>query len=69
MILGGGEIYKATMPKANKIYLTRVHAIFEDADAFFPAIDESKWQLTSNRDFFSDENHAYDYSFQKWERK
>ena len=66
MILGGGEIFKESMPKADKIYITRVHATFEDADAFFPQIDENKWQLTSNQDFFKDEKHAYDYSFQLW---
>ena len=69
MIIGGGEIYKAIMPKANKIYITRVHAVFEDADTFFPSIDESKWKLVSNQDFFKDQKHAYDYSFQLWERK
>lgn len=69
MIIGGGEIYKLAMPKADKIYITRIHAIFEDADTYFPEIDESKWKLTSNRDFFKDEKHAYDYSFQIWERK
>jgi len=69
MVIGGGEIFKAIMPKADKVYLTRVHAIFEDADTFFPEIDEKKWSLTSNQDFFKDEKHAYDYSFQIWERK
>lgn len=69
MVIGGGEIYKVMMPKANKIYLTRVKAAFENADAFFPEIDESKWNITSNQDFFKDEKHAYDYSFQLWEKK
>lgn len=69
MILGGGEIYAACMPMADKIYITRVHASFEDADAFFPEIDESIWKLTSQQDFFKDEKHAFDYSFQVWERK
>lgn len=68
MILGGGEIYKQSIDKADKIYITRVHAIFEDADTFFPEIDENKWQLISNQDFFADEKHAYDYSFQLWEK-
>lgn len=69
MIIGGGEIYKELMPKADKIYLTRVHATFDDADAFFPEIDEKKWKLVSNSDHYKDEKHAYDYSFQLWERK
>ncbi len=69
MILGGSEIYKSTISKADKIILTRVHAVFEDADAFFPAIDEKEWKLVSNQDCSRDEKHAYDYSFQVWERK
>lgn len=69
MILGGGEIYKEAMAVADKIYITRVHAVFNDADTFFPEIDPSKFQLTSNQDFFKDDKHAYDYSFQLWERK
>lgn len=69
MVIGGGEIYKAIMPKADRIHITRVHAVFEDADTYFPEIDEAKWKLISNQDFFKDEKHAYDYSFQVWERK
>lgn len=68
MILGGGEIYKEAIKTADKIYLTRVHHVFEDADTFFPAIHESKFKLTSNQDFFKDAHHAYDYSFQVWEK-
>lgn len=69
MVLGGGEIYKEAITNADKIYITRVHAIFEDADTFFPEIDTRKWVLTSNQDFPVDEKHAYPYSFQVWEKK
>lgn len=69
MILGGSQIYEDAMPKADRIYITRVHAFFEDADAFFPDIDEKKWQRTKNQDFEADEKHAYPYSFEMWERK
>ena len=64
-IIGGGEIYKQSMDIADSIYLTRVHAA-PDGDTFFPVIDKSKWQLTSNEDFSPDEKHAYAYSFQLW---
>ena len=67
-VIGGGEIYKQSIEIADKIYLTRVHANI-DGDTFFPAIDESKWQLTHNQDFTADEKHAYAYSFQTWEKK
>ncbi|WP_153800282.1 dihydrofolate reductase [Foetidibacter luteolus] len=68
MVIGGGEIYREAIAIANTIYITRVHHVFEHADAFFPEIDEMKFTLEANQDFFKDEKHAYDYSFQRWER-
>lgn len=67
-IIGGGEIYKQSMPIADTIYLTRVHAVL-DGDIFFPAIGESEWELVSNDDFPVDEKHAHAYSFQVWKKK
>jgi len=67
-IIGGGEIYKQAFDKAQKIYLTRVHAHIE-GDTFFPVIDESKWQLGSVQEFSADEKHAFAYSFQTWLKK
>jgi len=69
MVIGGGEIYKLTLPKANRIYITRVHAKPNDADTFFPEFSEKEWELVSNKDFSADEKHLYSYSFQLWERK
>jgi dihydrofolate reductase len=67
-VIGGGEIFKQTIPLANKIYITRIHANLE-GDTFFPAISEDEWKLVSNLDFKADHRHAYAYSFQIWETK
>lgn len=67
-IIGGGEIYRQAMPIARTIYLTRVHTILE-ADTFFPDISSAEWQLLHKDDVTKDEKHAYDYSFERWERK
>jgi dihydrofolate reductase len=66
-IIGGGEIFKEAMPVADKIYLTRVDAEL-DGDAFFPAIDQKDWHLSSEQSFPADAKHAYAYHFQLWER-
>jgi dihydrofolate reductase len=68
-VIGGGEIYKQSMPVADRIYMTRVHASFDGADTFFPVIKPDEWALTSNYDFPADEKHAYPYSFQVWDKK
>jgi dihydrofolate reductase len=67
-VIGGGEIYTESMPVADKIYMTRVHAVL-DGDTYFPAIDETQWRMSSDLDFPADDKHAYAYSFQVWERK
>jgi dihydrofolate reductase len=69
MIIGGAVLYEQTIAKADNIYITRVHAKFEDADTFFPVIDEKKFRLQSNEDHAADEKHAYSFSFQLWVKK
>jgi dihydrofolate reductase len=43
MVVGGGEIYSAALPRADRLEITRVHAS-PDGDAHFPQIDERVWQ-------------------------
>lgn len=68
-VIGGGEIYRQSMAIADRIYMTKVHETFNDADTYFPVIDQSEWELKSNYDFSADEKHAYPYSFQVWDKK
>lgn len=44
-VIGGGEIYRYFLPFSDKLYLTRVHKEYPDADTFFPKIDKSEWKL------------------------
>jgi len=66
-VVGGGEIYKQTLPLTNRIYLTRVHTKLE-GDTMFPPLNGKEWKLLSQLDFKSDAKHKYDYSFQVWSR-
>ena len=67
-IIGGGEIYKQTLPITKRIYLTRVHTNVE-GDTSYPEFSDKEWQLLSELPFKADEKHKYDYSFQIWERR
>jgi dihydrofolate reductase len=67
MIVGGGEIYKAVMDKAKRIYMTRVDAAPE-GDTFFPAINADQWCLVSQQRHEADEKNDYNHSFETWER-
>lgn len=46
VVIGGAEIYAQTLPLAERIYLTEVHA-FPDGDTTFPALDKSVWRQIS----------------------
>ena len=66
-ILGGAEIYRQSIDRADRIYLTRIETAPE-GDAFFPKIDPSKWKLVSREEHEPDEKNKYRYAFEVWER-
>ncbi|WKK65448.1 dihydrofolate reductase [Lutimonas zeaxanthinifaciens] len=68
-ILGGGEIYKQALDYADVMDITEVHHSFDEADAFFPEIDFSKWEEVKREDHKADEHHKYDYSFVTYKKK
>lgn len=67
-LIGGGEIYKLALEKANRVYLTRIKAEPE-GDVFFPQLDQKDWKLIRSDDHKADEKNQYAYSFQVWERR
>jgi dihydrofolate reductase len=66
-VIGGGEIFKQTMEKVDRIYLTRVHTTVE-GDTSYPELDTSKWRLKKEQSFPADEKNNYPYTFEVWEK-
>lgn len=52
-VIGGGEIFKEALPKADRIYLTTVHWPYE-GDAFFPEIPAKKFEAKSSEKLSED---------------
>jgi len=67
-ITGGAQIYEQALPVADKLYITRIHAAFPEADAFFPKIDRSIWKETGRETFPVDEKNPYPFTFTEYER-
>ncbi|GAB4287883.1 MAG: dihydrofolate reductase [Methylophaga sp.] len=67
MIMGGASLYQQILPKADKLYLTRVHASLE-GDTWFPDWSLEDWALVSCEDHQADEKNEYDYSFMLYQR-
>jgi dihydrofolate reductase len=67
-VLGGAEIYAQALHRADRMYLTRIHAEIE-GDTSFPEFDDvSEWRLTDAEHFEADEKNEYPYSFLTYDR-
>ena len=68
-IIGGAEIYRQAMITADKLYVTHIHNTFENADVFFPDINDNEWITTSNETFQNDKKHLFPYTFKTYIKK
>ncbi|GAA5190029.1 type 3 dihydrofolate reductase [Ferrimonas gelatinilytica] len=62
MIIGGGQLYAAMLPRADRLYLTRVDLAVE-GDTRFPAFDESHWQQLASEHRPADDANPYALEF------
>lgn len=62
-IIGGGEIYRQTLPYAHKLYLTLVHTNIAYADTFFPAVNQTEWREISRESFDRGETFESPFEF------
>lgn len=62
-VIGGAQLYAATIDRVDELHLTLLHATFPDADAFFPAINPGQWHEVSREEHKADERNQFDYTF------
>jgi dihydrofolate reductase len=67
MVIGGAELFRATLPLAQRIYLTRVHTRLE-GDTWFPLAELLAFRETSREERPADARHAWPYTFATLER-
>jgi len=67
MVIGGSHIYEAFLPRADRIYLTRVQAEVE-GDAYLPDLDADAWRELSVESYAADDSNDYDVIFSVLER-
>lgn len=66
-VIGGASIYKQFIEISNRLYITRINKDF-DGDAFFPEINKSEWKLSSVEKHNIDDNNAYPYLFEVYDK-
>ena len=68
-IIGGGMVYRQFMPLADKLYITHIHHKWEDADTYFPDIEDKDWQMTGSERHSADESNPHDFTFAEYIRR
>ena len=66
-VIGGGEIFRLALPRADRLYLTVIHAEIE-GDTFFPPLDQAAWALEEEEHHPADDKHAFPFSFRRYRR-
>ena len=67
VVIGGAEIYRSALSRANRLYLTEVHAAVE-GDALLPEVDWREWREVSRERHAAIAPNPYAYSFVRYER-
>jgi dihydrofolate reductase len=68
MIIGGANLYRQFLPRADRLYLTEVKAEVT-GDTWFPDLDITGWTETERVSHQADEKNEYDYDFVILDRK
>ncbi len=66
-VIGGGELYKEAIARAQKLYITHVRAADPEADAFFPAIGPD-WKEVLHEEHATDEKNPVPFAFSTYAR-
>lgn len=66
-VIGGAAVYALALPRASRLYLTRVNAEVE-GDVMFPSIDWSEWRLLEESHHAAEESNDFAHTFQVWRR-
>ncbi len=67
MIVGGAALYAEALPRASRLYLTRVHVRIE-GDALFPDWDPVQWREVSRIEQAADARNAFAMTFFELQR-
>ena len=68
-VIGGGQVYAQALDMADRLIVTHVHTVVDDADTFFPPIDESVWVAAQRSEMFTDEETGYTFEFVEYEKR
>ena len=66
-VLGGARIFEQLLPRADRLYVTIVHAVVE-GDAFFPEVRWNDWREVYAKYHPADGQHAHAFTMKRYVR-
>ena len=67
-VIGGGQIYAQALELADRLIVTHVHTVIENADTFFPEIDPQQWKVDQRSELYTDDETGYIFEFVEYIR-
>lgn len=68
-IIGGAQLYKASINDVDTLYVTHIHTFIPDADTYFPEIDETVWEKVFLSPLVVDDESGLEYNFAIYKRR
>jgi dihydrofolate reductase len=66
-VAGGTEVFREALPRADRIYLTRVEAEVP-GDTYFHDFDVAGWKIVEEEHHEADADHSFPFTFQVLDR-
>lgn len=63
--IGGGRLYGELMPRADRLYVTKLAMRAEGPDTWFPEYREDSWELVATEDLMASDIGAVAYTYQR----
>jgi dihydrofolate reductase len=70
-IIGGAQIYRQALEEnvVDEMYLTHVEGSFNDADVFFPKVENADWKIEEFGRFEKDESNEFSGKFYYYQKR
>lgn len=67
-IIGGGHLYKSAIAFVDRLYITEIDTVIDDADTFFPDVNPDEWKEFSRSEKIHDEKSGCNLQFVVYDR-
>ena len=67
VIIGGGYLFKETLPVMNKLVITKVDCNVL-GDIYYPKVEMENWKLVSSESYSKNSDNDYDFKIEEYEK-